>query len=232
MTESHYTDELIKALLEVGEASDEYRFRSVPFRPDVVYDLGADIGSMSLWAARLWPDATVVAVEPNPDSFTLLVQNVDPKLTDQYPNVTPVWAAVSNGHVYVVPGAEPLHWMAVDRKAPTYSERLVPSGVSPITLAELHARHGGERYVVKMDIEGAEHGVMMAPASRQVLIDSWYFAAELHFWGDTHDKMMAAADDIMRFLFELAQTHTLDIHWYGVCAHVWALRRGIEEASG
>jgi hypothetical protein len=37
--------------------------------------------------------------------------------------------------------------------------------------------------------------------------------------------MLTVVDDLMRFLFWLAQTHTIGTYAYGACMHVWAKRR-------
>jgi len=41
-----------------------------------IVDVGAHIGSFTVWAARRAPDARCLAVEPNPETFALLSQNL------------------------------------------------------------------------------------------------------------------------------------------------------------
>jgi FkbM family methyltransferase len=45
-------------------------------RNDIVLDLGANVGTFTLWAALKAVDGLVVAVEPNPSLFEMLKQNV------------------------------------------------------------------------------------------------------------------------------------------------------------
>ena len=57
---------------------DVYRLRQLKamgLEPSVVLDIGAHIGSFSVLAHSLWPDASIYAVEPNPESYELLCQN-------------------------------------------------------------------------------------------------------------------------------------------------------------
>jgi FkbM family methyltransferase len=43
--------------------------------PELVLDLGANIGGFSVWAARKWPNAKIVAYEPHPDNAALFRMN-------------------------------------------------------------------------------------------------------------------------------------------------------------
>ncbi len=41
-----------------------------------IVDVGANVGSFSLWADLRWPRSTIHAYEPNPSTFDMLVRNV------------------------------------------------------------------------------------------------------------------------------------------------------------
>jgi FkbM family methyltransferase len=213
-------DEQEKLFLSAG-ATDEYKFGSLGFQPDTISDSGADCGSITMFIHKVFPNSKIVAVEPNPWSFPRLAKNAAP-----HPEIIAVNAAVGHGPLFEPAGdVSPLHWMVVSRNAPSWGENLVPSKVPVIGLDELYATHGGERYAVKVDCETAEIEMMRHGPSRQVLLNSSYFAAELHFWGRTQEEMMGGYDTVNRFLFDLAQTHTLYTYSYGACGHVWAKRR-------
>jgi len=55
--------------------SGEYFFETSSTKP-VILDCGANIGMSVLYFKYLFPDATIVAFEPNPNTFRLLKQNV------------------------------------------------------------------------------------------------------------------------------------------------------------
>ncbi len=215
-------DEQEQLFLNVG-TTDEYLLGKIGFVPDVVYDIGADVGSVTTLAHRLYPSAKIVAVEPNPWSYPRLA-----KRFQDVPQVIPIRAAVGVGPLYEPIKAEPLHWLVVGREAPTWNPAWPLSDVPAVMLDELYAQHGGERYVVKMDCESAEQAVVTHEPSRKMIFGSAYFCAEFHFWGHTHDKMLGAIDDLTRFLFWLGQTHTIYTYSYGACMHVWAKRRGAD----
>jgi hypothetical protein len=44
---------------------DCYRLRQLDFVPDIVFDIGANVGTFTRHARSLWPRAVIVAVEPD-----------------------------------------------------------------------------------------------------------------------------------------------------------------------
>jgi len=122
------------------------------FTPQVILDAGANIGAATVFFANRYPNATIIAVEPEASNFALLVRNVRP-----YSRVLPIRSALwnHNGEIGVSP-AEPLSgvsgpWAFVTREeaagdrvpALTPEALMRQAGVSLIDLA-------------KVDIEGAE----------------------------------------------------------------------------
>lgn len=57
--------------------------------PRLIVDLGANIGLSSLYFVRQFPDAEIIAVEPDPRNFAMLQKN-----TAAYPGITPVLGAI------------------------------------------------------------------------------------------------------------------------------------------
>ena len=51
---------------------DVYKLQSLVFPPEVIFDIGANLGIYTLYAHRRFPRATVVAVEPHPANFAFL----------------------------------------------------------------------------------------------------------------------------------------------------------------
>ncbi len=58
-----------------------------------IVDIGAGFGDFSIFAARMFPDATIYAFEPNPTLYKLLEENI--KRNDTR-NIVPSSYAVSN----------------------------------------------------------------------------------------------------------------------------------------
>ena len=58
-------------------AKGDYGF-SVQKSPTTIVDAGANIGLASVIFANRWPDATIIAIEPEAGNFDLLKKNVAP----------------------------------------------------------------------------------------------------------------------------------------------------------
>jgi FkbM family methyltransferase len=76
------------AVYEQIFVQEEYAFE-VSHAPRVIIDAGANIGLASIYFANRFPAAHIIALEPERANYDQLVRNVE-----QYPNVTPVHAAL------------------------------------------------------------------------------------------------------------------------------------------
>jgi FkbM family methyltransferase len=151
----------------------EDAFSVEPLRsPRLIIDAGANIGLTTLWLARRWPDADVIAVEPDAENFALLERNVA-----HLPRVRAVRAAL---------------WIREERLAlenpgdapDAYRVRAARPGepaFEAVTVAGLLSGSGhADLDVLKIDIEGAERDVFADPGSRAWLARTHTIAIELH----------------------------------------------------
>ena len=162
-------------------ARDLYGLQTRVFAPgDVVVDVGAHIGSVSIVLAKLHPEIRIVAYEPSSRNFEMLTANLR---ENDVTNVTPVQQAVAG-----VAGTLELMWAAsqsagassvlpaevrASREAAGWERETVTS----ITLDELFAQHQIDRCAfLKLDCEGAEWEIVRAPALERVATA----AVELH----------------------------------------------------
>lgn len=53
----------------------EYDIPELDLKEPVILDIGANVGAFSVWACGRWPNAKIVAYEPNPESFAILEKN-------------------------------------------------------------------------------------------------------------------------------------------------------------
>lgn len=124
----------------------------------IIIDGGANVGYSSLFLAERFPDAVVIAVEPNPAAFELLTNNVA-----GLPNVVPLHAALwrdENGVDLCFP--EHGSW-AVQTKA--LDQALDQAPTPSVTIETLLRSSGNRRLLIcKLDIEGAEREVCKASA--------------------------------------------------------------------
>lgn len=126
-------------------------------RRPVIVDAGANIGLSTIWFARLFPKAVVIAVEPEAGNCELLARNVE-----SYSNVQIVrgglWShretlAVSN------PNAGSAAFRVDETRATDGSDNYIV-GYTVDELVEQVSE--GALFVVKIDIEGAQKQVFKA----------------------------------------------------------------------
>jgi len=221
------TDEDVAVLL-ANAHGDEYRLKTLAFQPDVLYDLGADVGSVSCFAHTLWPAMKAVAVEPLDPSFERLKANAVGQ-----PWLVPVHAGLGKGKLYEPPIARPMersdifHWVTVGEDASLFSDKMVPSDVPAVSLAELYAEHGGEKFIVKFDCESAELCLFTDPASLAVLERSAYFAGEIHLWGATHEQVVAVARMVLDTLMLVSTKRMVTCEMRGGHLMVFSVAQGI-----
>lgn len=131
----------------------EYEFTLDP-APRVIVDAGANVGFATVRYATRYPEARIIAVEPEADNFRLLRKNCAP-----YPNVLPVQAALwSERRSLVVrdSGEGRNAFQVGDRNGHPGGGQEVPG----LTIDQLMADHGLDRIdLLKIDIEGAEKEV-------------------------------------------------------------------------
>ncbi|WP_341675479.1 FkbM family methyltransferase [Niveibacterium sp. SC-1] len=124
--------------------------------PGFVIDAGAHIGLAAVYFASRYPQAVVVAIEPEPSNFELLLRNVR-----AHDNIRPLRAGLWSRKTHLRienPGVE------------TWSFRVVEDasgqGIPAVGIADLMSEFALPRIdVLKMDIEGSEVEVLRdAPA--------------------------------------------------------------------
>jgi FkbM family methyltransferase len=129
----------------------------LPTPPRVIVDAGANIGLTTVFFANKYPQARIIAVEPELSNFNLLKKNAEP-----YPNITCLRAALWKNNTKIElsdPGLGHWGFQATEKPVaggPTAS----PTEVPGITVDAL-MKQFGINYLdfLRMDIEGAEQEV-------------------------------------------------------------------------
>jgi FkbM family methyltransferase len=139
--------------------------------PDVVFDLGANVGFATLYFTREHPAARIVAVEADPHTYRRLVRNVG-----RLPGVVALNRAVTvrDGPVTFFSSAGSSILSALER----HSDEDQAVQVTGSTLETLMKETGVERIgLLKVDIEGGEFDLLRtAPLER---VDE--IIAEVHY---------------------------------------------------
>lgn len=189
--------------------ADCYGLRTLDFKPDVILDIGANVGGFTRFARSLFPSALIVCVEPDARNLAFLKH-----LTEDHNNMVFLNKAIGRGVIFrtvkrAINGAHEFYhgngspvFAALAKDNPRYE----PLGVEPVMLDELAATYcpEGARLLVKIDIESAERIIFEHPASMAVLSNADYFAMELH----VGHKLDAPPLDIFQRTHRMSQVHS------------------------
>lgn len=121
-------------------------FREIP---EVIVDGGANIGLTSVFFAQKFPDATIVAVEPEPGNFAMLKRNTAP-----YPNVRALNCGLWNKstNLRIIDYGEGA-WAFVVTEVPEAASDTVKA----MSIRDLMQEQGLTKIdLLKIDIEGSE----------------------------------------------------------------------------
>lgn len=139
----------------------------------LIVDCGANIGMSALYFARRYPRAKIIAIEPHPDNYAMLLRN-----TKRVPQIHPVQAAV---------WPRPTNLKIVDEGRSFASAGVAESptaesnGVGTVQLRDLVAGNGTID-ILKIDIEGSEKALFEDPSCEEWLANTRVIYAELHDW--------------------------------------------------
>lgn len=165
-----------------------YQLERVPFAPDLVFDLGANLGLFTLLAARHWPAAHLVCVEPHPTTFSFLCDN----LALNGVRATPLQCALD-----AQPGVKYLENEGAVFQA--LCDRPTGTRVMALRLDALLPPDPALKLVIKMDIEGSE--IRVLDQLRAPLPEQCFIFLELHH-GDESLRWIDAWARRNNFVFE------------------------------
>ncbi len=119
----------------------------------IIVDAGANIGAASLWFGHDYPQAHIVAVEPDPSNAAILRRNIAHRS-----NHVVMEAAIGAERGFVSLVNEGLGWAVQTRRAET--------GLPVVTVENAFAASTGDTpFIVKIDIEGFERDLFATNTS-------------------------------------------------------------------
>lgn len=162
------------ALGNLGGEFDALKSLPAPRPGALIVDCGAYIGTATLALRRMFPEATIVAVEPSPENFAQLAANTAGLDRVHVRNAALTTAEAGDSVTLSSRSTGEWGFTIVPQDGPR-AARSVPT----ITLDRIMAEMGADEiFVLKMDIEGAELPLLREP-------DGWLprtraLAIELH----------------------------------------------------
>lgn len=191
----------------IGEVvrADVYRMKTLNFIPDVIFDLGANVGVFTRYAREIFPNALIVSVEPNSDNFYHLKKFTDIEnwvVINKAIGGDHIWhnlgAANGSGESYVSSG------IGYDHDSMMKADNVEHCEIQTILPAELIKTYvkPGQKYLFKIDIEGGEHAIFQDEESMELLRQCDYIAAETHLYaltgGDPYNSVVKFFNDTIK----------------------------------
>lgn len=214
-------------------ARDAYRMKEVPFMPDVVIDIGANVGVFTSYARFIFPNAQIVSVEPDPENWGHLV-----RLTEHLRGVTRLKKALGVGQMWHAPTPDILakhnsQWDGNPDDRPYYGAcqsymtlnqlgypeswlqkdvcfEPAYAGIECVSLDALVNEYvaDGAKFLLKIDCEGGENCIFDHEPSMAALRRADYLAMEAHFWTKgTVPEYEANKQTMIESLMGLSDTH-------------------------
>lgn len=154
----------------------EYDF-NVKRTPTIIVDAGANIGLASIYFSNKFPDAKIIAIEPEESNLKILRKNIAP-----YGNITLVCKALwhENTRLNLLdPGLGKYGFMTQAQNSAEEIYGEIVHEVQGITLDTVMKEHGIDHIdILKIDIEGAEREIFRDPSAWIEKVDS--LIVELH----------------------------------------------------
>jgi FkbM family methyltransferase len=212
-------------------ASMDKVLHALGVKVETVVDLGANFGEVSLWFARHYPRARVIAVEPSPENLDVLYRNI--AINDARCEVIPVAIADYDGEVKmtagrasentIVGGTNPVPCLTLERiveqakLARINFLKVDIEGAEPLLTASLKALHD---CIDAMLIEVGLKGDLDGYAVLLTMLEQHRFALHLH-----PQFALNAAPQLVPITANAIVSRAAELRKTGVSFDCWAIRR-------
>lgn len=200
---------------------DCYRLKNLYFKPDIVLDLGGNIGIFARHARQVFPDALIISVEPDFENCVHFR-----KFTND-PNIILLNKAIGSGQMWHYLGSPNGAHACYISAGTGYPPETLNEGpdmemveTDTTTVQELIDRYvpAGKTSLLKIDIEGNEHTIFSDPEAMEAMHRIDYIAMEVHNYAANGAHIEQVRDESRSALLGLGTTHMIEIqpnHFFG-----------------
>ena len=148
----HYRDN-ISDLAVIEQIFFQNEYKAVPISLDarLIIDCGSNIGCSVVYFLNRFPNARIVAIEPDDENYALLLKNVEPYGDRVIPIKAGVWSHATG--LKLEKGIDGLSWSLEVRPV----KQGEVADLNAITIDDAVRKAGGDSIdLLKLDVEGAE----------------------------------------------------------------------------
>ncbi|MGB3617607.1 MAG: FkbM family methyltransferase [Catalinimonas sp.] len=170
-------------IFELNEYQPVLNHIDAPEEVEYIVDAGANVGYTSIWFSSKFPNARIIAIEPESGNYSTLVENV--RLNGLEDRIYPLQAGLWWQHEKLeldMDIRKPREWGFSLRKADEGASG--KSTFQGMTLADIMIRYEFPHLdILKIDIEGAERYLLEDyDRAAALLADAKLTAVEIHDW--------------------------------------------------
>ena len=191
---------------------DTYRLQKINDYPDLIFDLGANVGVFTRWARFLFPEAVIVSVEPDDANFAELEATTvrDDRMFWYHAAIGkgPIWrcpSALNGAHECYLAGSSGFPTASYLESGRTH---VSTQGIMPCELWKTHGNPDLKTFW-KIDCEGGENAILDDPSSREVIANAKRMAMEMHYYGATAELSRSMRMKTFEWIAELSIDHKI-----------------------
>ena len=175
----------------------QYKHLFLPGQAEIIIDAGANVGYSVLFFRQLYPNALIIALEPDPSNFAILQENCADLSNVVLLNLA-LWHSCTTLQLQVADeaGKSLGSWGTRTIEARQTKATLSTEAVDVPTLMQRFNIYSID--IFKIDIEGAEKEVFADPGA------TWYEAVKL-FTIETHERFTIGSDSAVKNALPLSQ---------------------------
>lgn len=199
---------------------DCYHLRSIDWQPDIVFDLGANIGVFTRFARTLFPGAQIISVEPDPENcahFRKFTKDPNVMLIEAAIGKEEVWHYLTSANgameCYLSTGLG--YPSGAMQKVFTESRGTIEPVNCVVILPAIlinDYKWPDMRSIIKIDIEGAENSIFEDEASVQCIQQIDFIAMELHYYAINGIEQKKVVERTNQFIETIKTTHNVELN--------------------